>query len=1263
MVSTTVLQAALTAADLQNQGLGSLSVSNPGPAASTSPAAQLAVTSQPIPVIQGVTIGSSLAAPGVCTPLQVTITGQNFSYNSTIQANGVSLLNVYGQSSTTVIGYLPVGFVSQPGALSFTVTDPWPVTVASDPFPYPATSPPALALCATPSPTTVFSGSSFSFTVQPSEVNVSGTATLTLGSLPAGITSTNTSVPLPSSGVTLHLQAANSTAAGTYDLTLNGAAGTSTARGDFNFTVSTGAPPNFVFSSPLAREVGVPIGGSGSIQYGTVVNSISSVDFDITPSVSGLPPGTTATFSPSVFSAGQSVTVTLSAASTAPVTQNASVTLTGTPSAQVASASTTFFADVTQPPGSLPGNRTDFVSTAGTPYVAVYDATHDLIFSSNPDWNRVDVVSKATHKIVKSIPVRSPRGLDITQDNSHVWVQSASAVIFSIDTVSLRARQYVLPSGPVTSSGMPLLFANDRLLALSDGTLFVYFSDSGGYIGPQVGVWNPQTNQMKVLQTGLVFTFGTPVRSGDGTVVYAVNATPNASAMYVYNVSSQTLSTFGSGTTNLNVLAVNSNGSRLVLSNTFGTMQMYDSNLNALGALLGTLPSSGSPINGGILFSADNTKLYELGAYSGVRSVLTIDALTLKVLGTAPAIVTSPVSTSGADAVAWPFAIDASGMVLAVQRYGISFEDSTFYQNYVVNQPSVSGGLIYTATYAGPLAGGTVSSLYTFPDLTPDVWFGQTRGPASISQGQLTFTSPPGTTPGPVNVKFIYPDGEQEFAPQMFSYSSFPQYALMSGSAPNGGAPAQVIGYGLPQDASGGTVTIGSNIATITSTVGQYPPFSGEPFPSAILKYMFPPGVPGWADMQVSTPIGTGTLPKSVFYANSVTDYSSPDSFTAVLVDEKRKQVYLSAGDHVDVFSTSSNQFVTPLHPAALGSKRQFTGLALTPDGSMLLVGDLLDGSLAVINPDTLSTYVIPVAPAGPGVNNCQVGPLYVTATSAGQAFVANGSVPAPSCPSSGGVYVVNLSPPFSVTPSQCSGPLDSSGDGNFVAIGGWPCIYSVQSSSYTIGSFPLPLVRFGMAISADANVIASDQILGDIHLNMLGSLAHPIPFYGSSPPTPENPPGLLLQPKLNASGSLYYLSYPNFFEIIDVAHATLRMRFSLTETIQWTSSPLAIDSGGRYVYLITDKGLTVVDLGAAPLSIGHLSQQNVAPGTQILVRGSGFDSGTTATVGGIRVSVSFTDQNTLTLTIPPAPSGPQDIVLTRSGGETYTLENAIVLP
>jgi len=251
-----------------------------------------------------------------------------------------------------------------------------------------------------------------------------------------------------------------------------------------------------------------------------------------------------------------------------------------------------------------------------------------------------------------------------------------------------------------------------------------------------------------------------------------------------------------------------------------------------------------------------------------------------------------------------------------------------------------------------------------------------------------------------------------------------------------------------------------------------------------------------------------------------------------------------------------------------------------------------------------------------------------------------------------------------SVPSPQCGGGLsvDATADGNFVAIGLTPCIYSVQSGSYTSGFYIGGGSGREVAMSGDGNVVGFDQVMTDLSLTLLGDVAQPTALYASLL-SGIGPPNMLMRPRLNTTGSLYYFAYPNYLEIVDVAHALLRMRFSLTQTIQDTASPLAIDSGGQHVYLLTDKGLTVIDLGVAPLSIGHMIQSNASPGSRITLRGSGFDAGTTATVGGIAATISVTDQNTLTLTMPQVASGPQDIVLTRSDGETYTLENGIAAP
>ncbi len=62
----------------------------------------------------------------------------------------------------------------------------------------------------------------------------------------------------------------------------------------------------------------------------------------------------------------------------------------------------------------------------------------------------------------------------------------------------------------------------------------------------------------------------------------------------------------------------------------------------------------------------------------------------------------------------------------------------------------------------------------------------------------------------------------------------------------------------------------------------------------------------------------------------------------------------------------------------------------------------------------------------------------------------------------------------------------------------------------------------------------------------------------------------------------------------------------------------------------------------------------------QIKVRGSGFTSGITACLGGQAASVTLVDASTLQLAVPTLPSGPQDLVLTRSDGVSYTLASAI---
>jgi hypothetical protein len=630
--------------------------------------------------------------------------------------------------------------------------------------------------------------------------------------------------------------------------------------------------------------------------------------------------------------------------------------------------------------------------------------------------------------------------------------------------------------------------------------------------------------------------------------------------------------------------------------------------------------------------------------------------------------------------------VDNTGMLIGIQTYGVGFDDSTFFQTFGANT-SEPGPPVLLSPRAGPLSGGTVSGPYGAYDLTPDVWYGPNRGTASLSASNtLTVTSPPGNANGPVNLKYIYPSGAEVFTPQAFSYSAYPQYSILSGASPNGGVAGRISGYGMPADASGGTITIGGRAATITTTVGQYPPYTGEAFPSTYLDYTIPSGNPGFADLAITTPIGNGVLPKAVFYAKSVTDYNSADTFTDVLYDSVRQQVYLSANDHIDVFSMTSNQWLTPLKPATLGAQSQFRGLALTPDGSQLLAANMLDNSLGVISPDNPSqTFAIAIPAAQSGGTGCGTGPFSVSALAGNRAFVTSGlPTGIGGCPYENTLYVANLQTRTIATaaslsipqelycaswPPNAAGTTEASADGSLSIVGtyqGGTCFYSTVSNSFTYGHAGA-LNYYGVSIAGDGTIAAVGNAFSDALGNMVGSVARPAVLYSGSTVTPyplnNYPPNTLQRPRLNAAGSLYYWAYPNFFDIIDVSTGILRLRFSLAETVQNVETPIAIDQGGRQIFLITDKGLTVVDLGSAPLSVGHLSLSTASAGTQVQIRGSGFQSGITVTVGGQAATVSFNDENTLTITIPAQSSGIKDLKLTNSDGSTYVLQSAIAVP
>ncbi len=189
-------------------------------------------------------------------------------------------------------------------------------------------------------------------------------------------------------------------------------------------------------------------------------------------------------------------------------------------------------------------------------------------------------------------------------------------------------------------------------------------------------------------------------------------------------------------------------------------------------------------------------------------------------------------------------------------------------------------------------------------------------------------------------MKLITPDGQQSYNPLDFSYGPSLMFVNGDTAAPAGGSVAFVTGLGLPTDSSQVQLTVGGQSAGIVSAKNAFYygvswPYA-YPYPAVELQVTLPPGS-GDQDLVVTTSSGSSTLPKAIHYTQSVKDYASPDTFQSILLDRSRNQLYLSAGDHVDVFSLTTSQFLIPFKPPSLNGQANFHGLALTTGSSLLL--------------------------------------------------------------------------------------------------------------------------------------------------------------------------------------------------------------------------------------------------------------------------------------------------------------------------------------
>jgi subtilase family serine protease len=220
---------------------------------------------------------------------------------TSVTTSGSSTLAIATTAGTTASGTFSLTISGTDGVLTHTAT----VTLVVSDF----------TISASPSSQSANQGTTANYTVSLTPLNgFSNTVSFSISGLPAGATATFTPVSLAGSGTsTLAITTTASTPTGSYPLTVTGTDGILTHTTPVTMVVTV---PDFSLSATPASQA---IVSGDSTSYTATIAPLNGYTGTVTFSVSGLPAGATATFTPaSVTDSGSSTLAISTTAGTTP---------------------------------------------------------------------------------------------------------------------------------------------------------------------------------------------------------------------------------------------------------------------------------------------------------------------------------------------------------------------------------------------------------------------------------------------------------------------------------------------------------------------------------------------------------------------------------------------------------------------------------------------------------------------------------------------------------------------------------------------------------------------------------------------------------------------------------------------------------------------------------------------------------------------------------------------------------------------------------
>jgi IPT/TIG domain len=645
--------------------------------------------------------------------------------------------------------------------------------------------------------------------------------------------------------------------------------------------------------------------------------------------------------------------------------------------------------------------------------------------------------------------------------------------------------------------------------------------------------------------------------------------------------------------------------------------------------------------------------------------------------------------------------VDETQMLFGISNRSVSAIDAANPLTLSAPAPTFAAAPVSTPS-EGPSTGGTSLTL-TGQNFPPDsvIKIGtQLAGNiTAFTPTAIQATSPASVSNGPANITaYSSSTNWLAIAPEAFSYGPKILRVLPKAGLNTGGDTVQIVGYGFGSDPESVAVTVGGaaattqavdNISAIAPTLGLDTTY---PFPLERITLQTPPGPPGWSDVTVAVPSGSATAARSFQYLVSAQSYSKPGFFRFLAYDQSRQRVYLTNIDHVEVFDLQLGAFIAPLEPpGGPPTNAGLRGLSLTPDASQPLVADFGAQSVYLLNPDPgagTSTVVGGI----PGLASS--GPSRVAATSAQTVFVG---LSAEGGSGSGCAILsqmdLSVSPPV-VQPapqpevsSLLGAPLlqgNNTGDHVVSAFADNSATKLATWDASSPGQFVVSSANLAvqdLASTADGTAFAvQTAAVTEIHDSGMCVTAVPTAAELNQVPGRVAVPGLAMHP----TGALIYQPFltgvagaPSVRGGVDISDARsgqLRMRIFLPQQLMTDVDALhgdflTIDENGQRLFAITsldgspqNAALTVVQLASVPLAIGSISSPTISAAgvTSLTIRGSGCQPGIKLTIGGKPATATFVDMNTLTVVSPAVTSGPQQLTVTNTSGETVSLGAAV---